>query len=55
VNYLLTSEAPTMTDPRPIRRNPDVLTDTLAVAGKQLIDVGCGESGGGRSWWAPLK
>lgn len=31
-----------MTDPRPIRRNPDVLTDTLAVAGKQLIDVGCG-------------
>ena len=29
-------------DPRPIRRNPDVLTDTLAVAGKQLIDVGCG-------------
>jgi SAM-dependent methyltransferase len=42
VNYLLTSEAPTMTDPRPIRRNPDVLTDTLAVAGKQLIDVGCG-------------
>lgn len=31
-----------MTDSRPIRRNPDVLTDTLAVAGKQLIDVGCG-------------
>lgn len=31
-----------MTDPRPIRRNPDVLTDTLAVAGRQVIDVGCG-------------
>lgn len=31
-----------MTDPRPICRNPDVLTDTLAVAGKRVIDVGCG-------------
>ena len=34
-----------MTDPRPIRRNPDVLTETLPVAGKRVIDVGCGNGG----------